>query len=318
MGKISISSVREVKPNGIYRLGVYGVTGIGKSTFAADAPAPIFIGREQDVQQVAGVRLLPNIENGADLLEAVDVLTTEPHEFRTLVLDDLGVVNAWLTDKVLADTHWENLDAPGYGKGPNALHDAWRVLIARIERLQARRGMSVIMLGHSEVRKHEDPVAATAFDRFALSALPPKVAGFLSGWFDALLFARYDLATARDAAKKIRATSDGSRWLYTGWTAGYEAKNRFNLPHRIPLSWSAFVEAVEKRQSVDPAALKDEIADIVLALGDAVDPGKVQAELAKCAGNPARLALVADALRGKLEQVQSKKQQHAQQAQQGA
>ena len=42
-----------------------------------------------------------------------------------------------------------------------------------------------------------------------------------------------------------RGISTGERLLYTSERPAFMAKNRFNLPDSIPLSWEAFANAIK-------------------------------------------------------------------------
>ncbi|RYZ41299.1 MAG: hypothetical protein EOO72_07980, partial [Myxococcaceae bacterium] len=70
------------------RVVLYGVEGIGKSTFGASAPAPIFLGAEDGTDHLDVTRF-PSPESWQEVLDAVRVLTTEQHDYRTLVVDTL-------------------------------------------------------------------------------------------------------------------------------------------------------------------------------------------------------------------------------------
>jgi hypothetical protein len=63
-----------------------------------------------------------------------------------------------------------------------------------------------------------------------------------------VLFANYKMfTTATDVGfnKKVtRGVSTGERVMYTSERPAYLAKNRYNLPHELPLSWAALVGAM--------------------------------------------------------------------------
>ena len=63
-----------------------GPEGIGKSTFGAGAPAPLFISQEDGLTGLDHVaRISP--ETYADVLATIDALTADPGEYKTLVID---------------------------------------------------------------------------------------------------------------------------------------------------------------------------------------------------------------------------------------
>ena len=86
MSKMSLTNLitgRQQKP---LRLVVYGVEGVGKSSFAAASPAPIFLNAEDGTAHLDVARF-PQPDNFNEMLEAIGTLYTEQHAFETLVLD---------------------------------------------------------------------------------------------------------------------------------------------------------------------------------------------------------------------------------------
>ena len=70
----------------------------------------------------------------------------------------------------------------------------------------------------------------------------------LREWADAVLFANYKtVITEKDVGfnKKVaRGISSGERMLFTNDRPAYRAKNRYNLPDQLPLSWDSLTEAI--------------------------------------------------------------------------
>ena len=77
------------------RVMLYGPEGIGKTTFGAGAPSPIFFAAEAGTAQLDVVRF-PKPEGWADVLDAVRTLTTEAHDFKTLVFDTMDAIEPLL------------------------------------------------------------------------------------------------------------------------------------------------------------------------------------------------------------------------------
>jgi len=77
---------------------IYGVQGVGKSTFGAMAEAPIFIQTEDGLSDIDCSRF-PIAATYADVLAALGALYSEAHEYRTVVIDSLD----WLERLIWAD-----------------------------------------------------------------------------------------------------------------------------------------------------------------------------------------------------------------------
>jgi hypothetical protein len=249
---------------------LYGVEGVGKSTFGANAPSPVFLGAEDGTSQLDVARFHAP-ESWQDLLEAVQVLTNEPHDFKTLVLDTLDWAEPLLWAHIChrdttAKSPIRSIEDYGYGKGYSAALDEWRIFLAALERLRKAKGMHVILIAHSWIKSFKNP-EGDDFDRYELK-LNAKASGLMKEWADAVLFANYETYAVKDAkTKRVRGVSNGARVLYTSRTAAYDAKNRYSLPETLPLSWTDFVGAVANQQPADPTALIAEIERKAKELG---------------------------------------------------
>lgn len=271
------------------RVVLYGADGVGKSTFASQAPNPIFLCAEDGTARLDVARL-PEPGSWSDVLESVKALTFEAHEYKTLVIDTLD----WLEPLCWAETckvnRWKNLEHPGFGKGYVAALDTWRDLILQIQAMSAKRGMNLIALAHSHVKTTTDPLGQS-YDRHCLK-LHEKTAALWRESVDAVLFARVQVFTSVDEkTKKARAYGDGSRVVLTTPTAGYDAKSRLPLPAEIPLDWSVIQEAADGQGQRDPGKMVAELRQMLpkLAKIDADKAAKLEKFLA---GKPSADAIL--------------------------
>lgn len=251
-----ISLGREKDP---IRMVLYAPPGLGKTTFAAGAPKPIFIPVENGLKRFRNIPRFPKPESWADMTEDVRFLTDEEHEFETLVIDTADAAEPLLWQKICTDEKVKSIEkvGGGYGKGFTAVLEHWDVYLKRLEILQERRGMNVIILCHSQVKNFNNP-AGDDYQRYILR-MHEKSAGRIVEWADDVCFANLDVATVKDdKTKRVKGISSGARLLYTNPTAYWFAKTRSGLTDRLPLSWSEFAAAVE-RGGADPAALIEAI-----------------------------------------------------------
>ena len=71
------------------RVMLYGVQGVGKSTWAACAPKPIFLQTEDGLGEIDCDKLpLSTTYDGS--MKALSALYTEPHSYQTVVIDSLA------------------------------------------------------------------------------------------------------------------------------------------------------------------------------------------------------------------------------------
>jgi hypothetical protein len=282
----ALASVRKGVLETPLRVLIYGSEKVGKSTFAAGAPKPIFLGAENGTERLDVERLQPSTWNEA--VEWVDELSREAHEYKTLVVDPINWLEPMCWAAVVGDTGQSIEEfGGGYGKGYTAAIGHWRVLLSGMEKCWLR-GMNIVLVAHSQVRTFQNP-EGPAFDRYEL-AMNVKTAGILKQWVDAVLFARLETFTKVDpGTKKAKGYSSGARMLHTQPCAAYDAGARWKLPEELDLSWQSFAEAVQA-ESGRAAELQAQIAKLVAELDDAKIRDASAAFVDKNRNNADRLA----------------------------
>lgn len=251
MSKMSLGNLitgRQQKP---LRLVVYGVEGVGKSSFAAASPAPIFLNAEDGTAHLDVARF-PQPDNFGEMLEAIGTLYTEQHAFETLVLDSADWAEQIVRDYVCEINKVSSIESMGYGKGFVIAGEQYRKLLQGFDALYAK-GMNIIIIAHAQVKPHNDPMLESSYDRF-LMKLERRNEAMLKEWCDCLLFANFDtsLVKKEEIGEKAKGKSFGKRLLYTNRSAAYDAKNRYNLPERMPLDAGLFWEHIKSyNQSIN-------------------------------------------------------------------
>lgn len=304
--RVSLQKVVSGRLSQPLRVLLYSVEGCGKSTFASKATAPIFVAAEDGTAHLDVSRLGPTDMTWQEIKDAVRVLTDEPHDFRTLVLDTVDWAEPLLWSYICGRDNRLSIEDYGYGKGYVAALDEWRVLLAALERLRARRRMHIILLAHSSIRTYKNP-SGEDFDRYELK-INPKASSLLKEWADCVLFANYDVQAVLDTkTKRVRGADTGARMLYTTWNAAYDAKNRYDLPPVMPLEWSELETAVEAHRPGDPEELKKSITENLPRL-DEEAKAKATDALERAGGDAARLSQLNNWINGKLAVAPAKEQ----------
>lgn len=248
---------------------IYGVAGVGKTTLAAAAPSPVFLLGE-DGAGFLDVPAFPRPTAWYDTLEAVQELIESDHPYHSLVIDTLDGLEPLCTDAVCRSGGKKHIEEFGFGKGWLLAQDEWRKLLARLEHLQAKKRMHIILLAHAKTAEHKDPSHDVAWKRWTLK-LHNKLAEATAEWTDALLFATHEAVAKKDGAK-VRGYATGERLLYTTWAGSHDAKNRYNLPPVVSLSWdelwTASLPALRPAPTADLQALRDRLAELVPQLPD--------------------------------------------------
>lgn len=260
-----LGEVRTGRLEGPLRVIVHGVQGVGKTTFAANAPSPILIGAE-DGSASLDVARFPTPDRFDDVLAMVNELTRTPTSYQTLVIDSLDWLEPLVWQHVCAAANNPRIKAIedfGYGKGYVAALDEWRRLTIALDALRAARGMHIVLIAHTTTKDAKNPTGDD-WKRLTMK-LNEKANGLLSEWADDVLFAQFEFFTDRTRESRdgkeyqAKGTSTGRRLLYTTWNAAYDAKNRHGLPEVLELSWPAFFEAATAQINAERAVVLAEI-----------------------------------------------------------
>lgn len=251
---ISLSTIKtgvRIKPP---KLTVMGVAGIGKTTFAAGAPDPIFLFTEEGQGKLDVARFEPRpgdpvLRSWLEVMDCVTSLYTEEHQYKTVVIDTLDGLEPLLWAHT-ADAHnVSNIEEVGGGYGKGYIHalDHARKLFDGLEALRNEKGMAVVLLAHTQTKKFESP-DSQSYDRYQLR-LQDRFANATYEWTDVLLFAQWKAHVVKDQGKRktdvrTRGVGSGERIMYTEERPAWWAKNRYGLPLELPLDWPTFQNAM--------------------------------------------------------------------------
>lgn len=228
------------KVNSPWKVCLYGVQGLGKSTIGAAAPNALMFDLEKGLDRIDAAKT-PYItkwetgnENNPGLLDALTFMANS--DFDTAVFDTAEGLERIIVQKILEESGHESLADFGYGKGYELLKVEFEKLLDLLDRLVAK-GKNVLILAHDEIEKFESPTD-DSYDRYKIR-LHKRILGPLVDRMDAVLFARYDTFLKAKGEKdfngndKKRAIGEGKRAIYCEERPAWIAKNRFNLGAKI-------------------------------------------------------------------------------------
>lgn len=229
------------------RVVLYGSEGIGKSTFGAASPNPIFVQTEDGLNEIDCDKF-PLCEDYETLLQQLRTIYSAEHGYQTLVIDSLD----WLEKLIWADLcrteKKKSIEDFGYGKGYKVALTLWKEVLTAIDYIRNDRGMAVILIAHAKIERFEDP-ESQGYDRYTLR-LHKDADATIREWSDAVLFATRKMRVQTEdlGFNKTRATAKavgadgGDRMIRANGSPACVAKNRFNITGEIPLSWDAFAK----------------------------------------------------------------------------
>jgi hypothetical protein len=293
--RIDLSKIVKGKIDAALRVLLYGVEGVGKSSWASQAPDPVYLCAESGTERLDVARLpLPDGVRAWTwglVRESVRVLGESEHGYKTFVVDTLDTIEPLLWAHICERDGKASIEAYGFGKGYIAALDEWRSWLADLERLRHERGMNIVFIAHSYVKPFKNPEGED-YDRYELK-LNIKAGGLVKEWVDDVLFAHYETFAVKedDKSGKAKGVSTGQRVVETVRTAAWDAKNRHSLPASLPLDYEAFAVAVGLARPADPADLRASIAEKIAQLPEDKQ-ARVTADLEKAGEDAIELSKI--------------------------
>ena len=242
--KFQITRGLIVKPQKVV---VYGPEGIGKTTFAADFPDPLFIDTEGSTN-VYDVARLPAPTSWTMLLDEVREVIKNPTCCKTLVIDTIDWAEQLCVGHVCAKNGKNGIEDFGYGSGYIFVREEFgRFLNLLSDVIEV--GINVVLTAHMQMRKFELPNEGGSFDRYELKLgkkTSSQTAPLVKEWADMLLFANYKTVVEKvgDGKNAKSKASGGRRVLYTAHHPCWDAKNRFDLPEEVPFDYASIAACI--------------------------------------------------------------------------
>lgn len=242
---ISLASISKTTRNSLPpRVVVHGDGGVGKSTFAAGAYKPVFLPFEDGLSGLE-VDAFPLLRSYQDAIDALASLASGDHDYGTAVVDSLDWFEPLVWEKVSKDHGKKSIEEIPYGKGYAEALPLWRTFLDGLNHLRETRGMAVILIAHSQIKRFEAP-DSEPFDRYEIK-LHKGASAMVREWADVIGFAHHETAIKKDSngfTTRARGVGTGRRLLRVAETPACVAKNRYSLPDVIPLTWDALVGAM--------------------------------------------------------------------------
>lgn len=257
----TFADIRKTGRNLPSRVVLHGVGGVGKTSWAAWAPNPLFLlsPGEVGLETLMDQKQIPDrdfleFSDWSDLLGFLQDFRTQEHEYKTLVLDVLdGFLG--LAKKHALRTKFDNDDGPkgwlNYSAGDRYLAGTlWPELLALLDRIREERKMAIIGLTHTTQATYKNP-RGPDYDRFVPNMYKDTWAATY-GWADMVLFAHHEIYTeVGKGEKKGKASGGELRVMQTVLDATADAKNRHGMTEPIPMgdtgreAWDNFIAAIK-------------------------------------------------------------------------
>jgi len=262
-------TIKRGKVNGPRRFLIYGQEGVGKTTFVASAEKPVIIDAEIGSEEIGTDRL--ECDTWEEVLASIQLLIDDPHDYKTVGVDSLDKIEPWVEKYVVKMAGKKSISDFEWGGGHREIQNQWREFISRLETLQRKRGMHVVLIAHSTLKESHNPDGEDV-SRYVIK-LAEKTRQQFYEWVKLLGFASYEQVVTVKKGKRAKAKSTGARILQTQHRASFDAKNRYRLPFKMPLDWNEVFNSTmvvfNDESPEEKGALYGQIAELNMKLRDA-------------------------------------------------
>jgi hypothetical protein len=247
--------------NGIVRkrqkVVIYGPEGIGKSTLAAQFPKPLFIDTEGSTGNLNVNRFEDKPTSWTMLTNYIEYVKQNPQVCETLVIDTMDWAERLCIEDILNTYGKKGIEDFGYGNGYVYVAEAIGRFLNTLQELIDKDICNVVLNCHAQLKKFEQPDEAGSYDRYELKLgkkTSSQTAPLVKEWADMILFCNYETyAVAADKDGKKFKAQGGQRVMYTTHHPCWDAKNRADLPPKIPLDYAQIAHVIEHTPAASPA-----------------------------------------------------------------
>jgi len=149
---VKIVSGKKTKPR---RTLLYGVHGIGKSTWAAQAPNCLLLNLEDGLDDIDCERT-EHLQSLESVNEALIWLANDKHKYQHIAIDSADWLEGLIHAEVAKKAGKDFADI-GFGNGYKSALKYWDEITFKLDWLRKEKSIGVILLAHCAIKKHSDP-----------------------------------------------------------------------------------------------------------------------------------------------------------------
>lgn len=250
------------------RVIIYGPEGIGKSSFAAQFPEPLFIDTEGSTDNMDVARM-DKPTSYTMLKNQIAFVKANPTCCKTLIIDTIDWAESLIVEDVCAQHGKKGIEDFGWGNGYTYTKEEVGRFLNMLQDL-IELGINVVLTAHAQMRKFEQPDEMGAYDRWELKLgkkTSSQTAPLVKEWADMVLFANYKTVVMTTDTNKKKATG-GARVLYTEHHPAWDAKNRHGLPSELPLDYASIAHIFDISPVAQPQATFSNMETVQMAAPD--------------------------------------------------
>lgn len=204
------------RPSPIPRVVILGDSGVGKTTYAAQFPNPVFLDVEFGLGEI-DVPSIP-IRTTDDFNRAILALISEKHAFQTVIVDSADWLEGIMIRSICRENKIKSIADLQFGRGYALLSQKWKAVVDIFDDLRAK-GVMVVVVSHATLETIKRPDVAE-YQRMGLALQRQGDRNRLAEWADIIVYV---------------GRKNNARSFAVEPAPGYVAKSRYALdPADIP------------------------------------------------------------------------------------
>jgi hypothetical protein len=234
----------------------YGIDGIGKTSFAAQAEKPVFVPTEDGCNRI-DIPQFPIAKSWDEVFDNLRALASEQHDYKTCVIDTIDWAQQLAVAGIIEKEYKGEVDSyEAYGRGYKVLAQEWRKFLSALDFLRTKKSMEIILLAHATVKTFNNPNGDN-FDQYKATLLDSpstSIWGMTKEWADIVLFMHYKIIVKKDNVKDKKGkgimSGGGKRVCYAQPAAAYDAKVRagWTLPDEFDLDYKTYRKLLDGKK----------------------------------------------------------------------
>lgn len=229
--KALVKSTKKASPP---KMLIYSEHGLGKSSLAAAAPAPVFINIEDGLSEIE-TDAFPVAETYEDVKEQLTMVLQEEHQFKTLVIDTADWLETRINEYVCKQGNKESISDFAYGAGFQQTFEETVKIVKMLNKIHREKNMGIILLSHAVIKSFSNPLGGD-YDTYRLKLREKNAELYLEyvtlvGFLQIPVF----VSTEKKGFSEKTKTVSAGRVLSVSPNAGFSAKNRYNLTEDIQI-----------------------------------------------------------------------------------
>lgn len=218
---------------------IYGLPGIGKTTWAAQADGALFLATEEGQNHLSVHKA--SVPDWVTFCDYCKLIGDGDHQFKTIVIDTIDNLYEMCVSHFNQSHNLEYEGDLGYGKGFRLIRRQFRDAIWWLSHLP----YGLILISHAQATEVKTPTGASI--KYTCT-LPDKAKDVIWEMADLFLFAELEEVYDQDNGHIIGY----DRVVRSQPTTIYEAKDRTGrLPETLPLDYQLFAEHIQISPAVD-------------------------------------------------------------------